>query len=165
MRDSCTLWWTATCEPWITTTETFAWMASWNCGGISLQSGFGYRGNVALWHCVRASVICKQTAVCRLSCGRTRSITVRLVRGRGVSAMAYRYYARRDPSATNELAGLEALLNVVDIATCFECILFMSLPIVSLDPLGLVMNKHTGGWLGGSNLTRGQKTGKLSQMT
>ena len=32
-----------------------------------------------------------------------------LVRGCGVSV----YYARRDPSATNELAGLEALLDAV----------------------------------------------------
>ena len=32
-----------------------------------------------------------------------------LVRGRGVSA----YYARRDPLSTNELAGLEALLDTV----------------------------------------------------
>ena len=67
-----------------------------------------------------------------------------LVRGRGVSA----YYARRDPLSTNELAGLEALATAghciivkrrcrLSIATCFECILFMTLPIVSLDPLGL----------------------------
>ena len=37
------------------------------------------------------------------------SLNSLLVRGRGVSA----YYARRDPLSTNELAGLEALLDTV----------------------------------------------------
>ena len=64
--------------------------------------------------CLRASVICKLTAVDRLPVDLCvyvfgASLNSLLVRGRGVSA----YYARRDPLSTNELAGLEALLDTV----------------------------------------------------
>ena len=75
--------------------------------------------------------------VCRLSCG--RSVAVRLVRGRDVVAVGP---TMRDGV---NLFGLEALLDAVlscqetlSIATCFECILFMSLPIVSLDTMSLL---------------------------
>ena len=42
------------------------------------------------------------------------SLNSLLVRGRGVSAS----YARRDPLSTNELAGLEALLDTVLLLSC-----------------------------------------------
>ena len=94
-------------------------MASWNCGGIAQHNAncASSRGVATeaklLSDCVRASVICKQAAVDRLPVvlwsDSERRCT--LVRGRGVSATAY--YARRDPSAINELAGLEALLDAV----------------------------------------------------
>ena len=83
-------------------------MASWNCGGIAQHdthcaSSRGVATEAMLLSdcvCVRASVICKLTAVDRLAVDLYvvgASLYSLLVRRRGVSV----YYARRDPSSTN----------------------------------------------------------------
>ena len=74
------------------------------------------------------------------------SLNSLLVRGRGVSA----YYARRDPLSTNELAGLEALLDTVlscsfrDVVDSylFRMHTFHDTSHCIIGPTGS-MNKHT----------------------
>ena len=116
----------ATGEPWITTTALEVRLNGFlelrrHCATrheLCVQSGVATE-EMLLSDCVclRANVICKLTAVDRLPVDLSvyvvgASLNSLLVRGRGVSA----YYARRDPSSTNELAGhsIIVLRDVVD---------------------------------------------------